>query len=207
MHYVLDIGANVGDTTIAALISYPDAHVICFEPVTSTYKILSERVWDYKDRVILNQFALSSSAGECEINLTSHNGANSILSQAEWHKELNPHVKESGKEFIQMKRLDDIYLSFPSNYFEVVKIDVEGFELHVIEGGRAFFENCVGYILIEIAFMRDDSFDDQAVFKIFALLKELGYALINVFSVHNTPAASGGLMIAQFDCVFKKIKN
>ena len=182
---MFDIGANVGDTTIAALQSYPNARIICFEPVKSTYKILEDRVEPFINRVTLKKFALSDTNENVEINITSHGGANSIAAQTDWHKEWNPHVKELKREWIETKRLDDIYHSFGQNYVDIVKIDVEGFELNVLEGGLNFFRNHVRCILIEISFMRDEALSNQSVFKIFSLLNELGFSLVNIFAIHN----------------------
>jgi len=207
VRYVMDIGANVGDTAMAALNSFPLSKVICFEPVELTYKTLKKNLRRFEDRIDLHQIALSNKNGSVEINLTTASGANSIQSQSTWHKEWNPQVREIKKEIVEVRRLDDMYKALGVNFFDIVKIDVEGLELSVLEGGQDFFKNHVGCILIEIAFMRDSSLGNQAVFKIFALLNELGFSLSNIFSVHRAPSEKNGLLIAQCDCVFIKNKN
>jgi hypothetical protein len=75
---IIDVGANVGDVTIAALKTYPKCRVICFEPVNSTSDILSARLASYGDRVTIYNEALSTTNGSGEINITSFHGANSI---------------------------------------------------------------------------------------------------------------------------------
>ena len=41
--WLLDVGANHGDVAEAALITYPDCNVLCFEPVKETFELLKKR--------------------------------------------------------------------------------------------------------------------------------------------------------------------
>ena len=132
--WVLDIGANVGDVAVAALNSYKDSRVICFEPVQKTHDVLKNRLAPFGDRVQMHKFALSNAAGVGEINITTFHGANSIAPQADFHKECNPHVQEVGKERIELVRLDDYSANFPCEHIDIMKIDVEGHELNVLKG-------------------------------------------------------------------------
>jgi hypothetical protein len=88
----------------------------------------------------------------------------------------------------------------------LLKIDVEGFELQVIQGGEVFFKDHVKSILIEISFMRDISLGEQCVFRIFSLLDKLGYALVNFIDFYPGPKDSPHLRVAQVDCVFINTK-
>lgn len=89
----------------------------------------------------------------------------------------------------------------PSQTFDIVKIDVEGHELKVLEGGRQFFRNSADVVIVEIALMRDPCFMEQSLFKLFAFFDEAGFYFINLFDVH--PTGRDDVMIAQFDCVFR----
>jgi FkbM family methyltransferase len=204
--WVLDIGANRGDVAAAALRSYPNSSVVCIEPVSETFKILEQNLACFGSRVIFKKYAFSDVAGEGEINLTNFDGANSILPQAERHQKWNPHVLEQGREKISLKRLDDELGSLPSSIFDIVKIDVEGFEVKVIEGGMNFLRDHTRSILIEISFMRDTSLSEQSVYKIFGLLHQLGYALVNLIDIYPGPNDSPNLRIAQVDCIFLNTK-
>lgn len=210
VRWILDIGANRGDVADAALRSYPNSTVLCIEPVSETFKLLKNNLAAFGSRVIFKKYAFSDVSGIGEINLTNFDGANSILPQAKCHKEWNPHVLENGTEEIILKRLDDELEFFPTPIFDIVKIDVEGFEVQVIQGGPNFFRNHVKSILIEVSFMRDTSLKNQSIYKIFHLLDDLGYAVVNLIDLYPGPEDSAHLRIAQVDCVFlntKFIKN
>jgi FkbM family methyltransferase len=206
VRWILDIGANRGDVAAAALRSYSNSTVVCIEPVSHTFELLKMGLAPFGSRAILKNYAFSNFSGKGEINLTNLDGANSILPQSKCHKEWNPHVVEQGKEEITLKRLDDEMVSFPTTIFDIVKIDVEGFELQVIQGGEVFFKDHVKSILIEISFMRDISLGEQCVFRIFSLLDKLGYALVNFIDFYPGPKDSPHLRVAQVDCVFINTK-
>ena len=203
--WFLDIGANVGDMTIKALKSYPQCQAICFEPVTQTFTTLTQNLTDYAGRHTLFNLGLSNSQEKIDINITNFHGANSILPQSELHKKVTG-VVEVAKEQIQLVKLDEISKEFPSNKIDVMKIDVEGFELNVLQGGYNFISANVDVIMIEIAPYRIDDFNLNYVSSIFEFMKSAGFSLINVYdleSINGHPS----LLLGQMDCVFRRNSN
>ena len=198
---ILDIGANVGDVTIAALKTYPECKVVCFEPVNSTLEILEKNILKYQHRVIIYKEALSSLNGVGHVNITSFHGANSIESQSKLHSEICQNVKEIGKQAVTLVRLDDIAKRFNGQKIDIMKIDVEGHEYDVILGGKEFIENNVDTIIVEASLMRDASWEKQSIIEVFNLLSEMGFRWINAFDLHHVQNSS--LMCIQMDCVFR----
>lgn len=203
--WILDIGANVGDVAESALNSYKNSCVICFEPVHKTHEVLKKRLAPYGDRAHLHKVALSNAAGVVDINITTFHGANSIAPQASFHKECNPHVQEVSKERIEVVRLDDYSANFPCEDIDIIKIDVEGHELDVLKGGIHFISSRVEFIIIEVSLMRDQSWENQAIFEIFALLKDAGFRLVNLMDLHRT--SDGSALLTQMDCVFRHVSK
>ena len=198
---IFDIGANVGDVTIAALKTYPECKVICFEPVNTTLKTLYKNTSQYRNRVTIYSEALSSINGDGHINITSFHGANSIESQSKLHSEICQNVKEIGKQAVTLVRLDDIAQRFNGQKIDIMKIDVEGHEYDVILGGKYFIKNNVDTIIVEASLMRDASLEKQSIIEVFSLLSEMGFRWINAFDLHHVENSS--LMCIQMDCVFR----
>ena len=201
--WILDVGANKGDVSEAALKKYPSSKVICFEPVSSTYLKLEQKLLKkYPERVFLYKSGLADIAGTTEINLTNFHGANSIKSQSGFHKALNPHIREVEKETISLVRLDDIFKDFPTDHIDIMKIDVEGFEKNVIDGGMAVISERVDNIIIEASFMRDPNWESQSFYVISSILYEIGFRLINIYDVHRTNELKD-MGIVQMDCIWR----
>ena len=207
VNWVMDIGANVGDVTKKALSSFPNSNVVCFEPVNNTREVLIRNLFKFKNRIHVFPFALSDSNSKGTINLMSFHGANSILNQSVFHKFSNPHVETLDTQEIELVCLDNILSELPSQFFDIVKIDVEGFELNVLRGGEYFFKNCVSTIMIEVSLMRDSNVDNQAFVEIFSLLKSYGFYLFNIFDLCYSNNENVPFVVSQFDCVFKKLNQ
>lgn len=203
--WIMDVGANVGDVAEAALKSYPQASILCFEPVNHTHSVLTKRLSPFGKRSFIYNVALSDKEESGEINITTQHGANSISPQAQFHQEFNPHVREVSKEKIQLVRLDEYASKFPSQKIDIMKIDVEGHELNVLKGGAQFISNNVDVIIIEISLMRDESLKNQAVFEIFSFLHGLGFCLLNVMDLHHIEGKA--MQLVQMDCVFRNTRK
>jgi len=187
---------------IAGLSTYPGSKVICFEPVKNTFDILTQNLKPYGNRALLFNMALGSENREGEINITTLDGADSILPQSVFHRNINPQVRETGKEKIAIVTLDDISKQFPDKNIDIMKSDVEGYERNVLNGGTGFIRSNVDTIIIEVSLQRDESWASQSIVDIFAKLRDLGFSLINIFDVYQDNDAD--MMLSQIDCVFRK---
>lgn len=202
VRWVLNVGANDGGLARASLRTFPGSSIICFEPVAGTFERLTETLRPFGDRAYLYKLALSDRSGPGEIHLTTSHGANSIEPQSPFHRFFNPHVREEGREAIALARLDDIAETLPAREIDLMVIDVEGHELNVLRGGERFIRDHVDTMIIEVALMRDQSWESQAVFEIFGLLNGLGFNLINVFDLHRSDRSD--MILVQMDCVFRQ---
>lgn len=121
--FFIDIGANIGSYTVLAS-SVIGAKTVCFEPVPSTYKRLN-------DNIIINHIgskveslnlALGNSTGEIYFS-SDQNCMNHIIANNE---------NNSNKITVNLSTLDKELKKDPF----LIKIDVEGYELPVLEGAQ-----------------------------------------------------------------------
>ena len=205
---IIDVGANIGDMTMAALRSFPNCKVICFEPVTESFSFLSNRLAAYSSRVTLIKKALSDENRITDINITSFHGANSIQKQSTFHLSANPSIFELKKESIELVKLDDYLEKFNNQKIDILKIDVEGHELNVLKGGAKFISKFVDVIIIECSIMRDESWENQSIAEIFKTLNDFGFRFINIFDVHHANLmVDPNMLCVQFDCVFRRLSS
>jgi len=133
---VLDIGANFGwYTTLCSRLCGSNGEVHAFEPVPSTLEELryNIRLNQLESNIIVNNFALGHEETTAQIYL--------FEGLPHSHASLSNLGRSDGCPFsIQVKTLDE----YARNYLRgkqvrFVKLDVEGAELNVLEGGINFF--------------------------------------------------------------------
>lgn len=136
---ILDIGANTGGWYSAYHPFFPNSYIFSIEANEECEEALKAVNPNYriallaKDNIEYNYY----------INDTFSSTGNSI------YKELTEHYTESNTKIIKKQgvRLDDI---FKDEYFDLIKMDVQGAELDIIKGGLNVVCKAQGLIL-EIA--------------------------------------------------------
>lgn len=130
---VFDVGANVGDYSASALEANPGVQLHCFEPSEAHYKLLQERL---PAQVVINPFGLSDAAETRSLHKdVDVTGLASLISRDLSH--LN----------IQLDKLEKVQLDTGDNYvarhgigrIDLMKIDVEGWEMSVLKGFSGSF--------------------------------------------------------------------
>jgi len=197
---VIDVGAFTGWYTVQAARSYPNATIVSFEPTDESAKQFLINTTIYSSRIQFHPIGLSDNAGEAIINLTTTGGANSVHPQSHEHRRQNPHVVECGKQKIILRTLDDV-LQKTSGVIDVLKIDVEGFELNVLRGAKASLAR-TKFVILEVALSRDHNVKNQNVFGIFEFLQQANFHLYSIIDIYRFDEPHPILGMAQFDAIF-----
>lgn len=169
---VLDVGANIGVYSIQTALR-TGAKIWAFEPIEENRKVLIENLRLNsmgEDRVTVLPFALGGSDGQVVMYYSRAfpGHASTDRSNAE---------RERAKEFrVERRRADDL---FPDPFERLlVKIDVEGHELEVIEGMRGILSSAhLVWICIEDVFNRDALHD---------LLQRIGFEFKAKLTPYNS---------------------
>jgi FkbM family methyltransferase len=122
---VLDIGANLGIYTItASKLVGSRGHVYAFEPVQENIRYLTENVaLNAADaNVTIVPQAVGDKAGTAEMGIAKNTGTHAIGAAAEFGTSTMVKVTTIDR-FMRGKKID------------IVKMDVEGYEGHVLRGG------------------------------------------------------------------------
>ena len=201
---IFDVGANIGTVTKSAYDSFPHAKIYAFEPVKSTYATLCENLQRRTDRVLPFNIGFFNANQKIEINLSSFHPSSSIIEQSKDITETYLHIKEIGKEEIEVRTMDSFVTEHSIGKIDVVKIDVEGVEREVIEGGRETLKNQVDNVLIELSLLRRNR-ESEYWLDICHDLYELGFMLINLYDVARYERKDR-TYLAQMDAYFSKKK-
>ena len=170
----IDIGANIGIFSLMASdVAGPNGSVVVVEPNPVTFGFLAEIIAHNKtfDNIIMLQLAISDSLGLLPLQL---NGDDSILMER-----ASLIHREAGARIVNVftNRLDNI---LPANVKpDIMKIDVEGAELEVLDGSRGTIEAAKPMVCIEVHGLYFDH-PEKHVEAVFSFFESVGYQGVNV---------------------------
>jgi len=148
---IFDIGSNIGLFTKAICdeCNYHSIHL--FEPSKKYYNISKNVLKNYKNLYFYN-IGCGNKNKEKEILYLAgekNYGWNTFLIKDP--KQEKDFYKKMNKEYCNIYTLDYIFDKYNINKVDFIKIDVEGYEVRVIEGGYNTIKKFKPYLLVEVA--------------------------------------------------------
>lgn len=170
---ILDIGANEGQFARMAREIWPGAFIHSFEPLPQVHAVLAQG-FTGDDRFKAHKVALSDRAGSQIMHCSAFSPSSSLLPMAEVHKQEWPQSASHTDVEVELLPLDDWARdSAPLQGPLLVKIDVQGFELHVIDGGVGTLAKAE-VVVLEASF--HEFYEGQPLFAdIHARMQALGF--------------------------------
>lgn len=136
----LDVGANIGCTALA--LSQLCDQVHAFEPSPSTFHLLAENIRQAAN-VTAHNLGLSDKRRRAELTFSPKNRSGGYISGTRAN---GYHVHES----VALDTLDRTMKKLHIQRVDFVKIDVEGFEGHVIRGAKRMLRNFRPVVVMEL---------------------------------------------------------
>ncbi|MGE0862255.1 MAG: FkbM family methyltransferase [Vicinamibacterales bacterium] len=141
---VIDVGANVGQTTLAVLRAFPTASVHAFEPVRSTFDLLHQAV-GCDPRVRLNHQAVSDRPGLVHVQLEAASDMSHVVTGAAGGG--------VGVESVAAVTLDGYCEQHAIAHIDILKSDTEGHDLQVLMGARGLLDQGrIDWVFVEVTF-------------------------------------------------------
>lgn len=166
-----DVGANAGYMSLSVAAAVPDARVYAFEPIPDLAQAIAASAnANGFDRLEAFNAALSSCTSIIDLHLTTHTIHASMVARAEGARRLR----------VQAFALDELIAANALPPPHMIKIDVEGAEALVFEGGKKTLATHHPCLVFEC--------DDNALRfghspkSILVMLQNLGYDSFEVFS-------------------------
>ncbi|MEZ4904860.1 MAG: FkbM family methyltransferase [Spirosomataceae bacterium] len=169
---ILDIGANQGYFAKEMREMFPKAFIHCFEPLPDCFNQLLRNT--QKDNLILcYPVGLGNQSEILTMYQNDYSPSSSLLEMTDLHIRNFPQTEHTRPQQVAIQRLDDLLKDTTLQAPILVKIDVQGFEDKVIEGGQLILKQADA-LLIEMSFV--PLYHEQLLFHdIYGLLTDLGF--------------------------------
>ena len=171
----LDIGANKGNYS-KLLLRNTETKVIAFEPMQGSFTDLKKIKEIYGNRIDLFNFAIGDENAQKKIYFSDDRSE-----LASFNKDSNKlsFVKNKNKlsQIVNIKKIDDLDILKNVKNIDLIKIDTEGYEMNVIEGGL----NLINHIkpkFIQIEFNWHQLLNSQTIYNFSRILKDYKIAQI-----------------------------
>ena len=155
--HIVDVGANVGDTTALIKSSNKNVKILCVEG-NSAYTSLLNKNYADDDSVIIEETFCSDISETKSISLDTKSGTATI--------DLNS-VSDTQAKFLT---LDEIIQKHPE-FIEVdlIKVDTDGFDYKVLRGANEILRNKQPFVFFELdkSFLSKNNENIMSIFDIF----------------------------------------
>lgn len=174
--FLLDVGANDGEYSrlLRSELGYRGP-IVSFEPLSGVFAKLEAASRNDPEWRALNH-ALGAVETEATIHVAGNSYSSSLLPMLDSHREALPQSTPVGSETIRVRRLDDVMSELPPwpgrGY---LKIDTQGFEAQVLEGGAATLRR-IDYVEMELSLV--PLYAGQALFpELCTTMRGMGFVL------------------------------
>jgi len=191
---IFDVGAHIGESVTFLKKSFPDSSLYSFEPDPESFSILTSSVGGMSQCF---NIALSDADGTACFYRNSISHTNSLhkvntkskdsigIARAVENGDLS-YIQDFNQEIdVPTMRLDTFTLEHAIDHIDLLKIDVQGAECAVLEGGVSSLEK-TKVIILEISFF--DYYDKQTSFMdVEKIIHPLGFRLFTISEISNNP--------------------
>ena len=128
---LIDVGGNVGDWASDFRLFFPNSDIVAFEPDPRAYAAYAAR-FRTAARVTVHNIALSNMKGEAMFRMAEESVYSSLEAYASTQDERNIRLADACK--VPLETLDSVAIDMSDYESVVLKIDVQGHEIEVLQG-------------------------------------------------------------------------
>jgi FkbM family methyltransferase len=173
---VLDVGANVGQLALACAARFREAEIVAFEPLPRAAAGVRRNA-ARESRIQILEYALGEASGTLPFYERAYSHVSSPLPINPANTQPNYDPRQVEVIAVEVRRLDEVCRTLALRPPVLLKLDVQGFELQVLDGAGTLLPESVDYVVVECAFTQlyrgQPSFDE-----VHAALGDRGYELV-----------------------------
>jgi FkbM family methyltransferase len=197
-HTVIDVGANVGQFSVAVDRLYPEATVYPVEPDPRTAARLKANVGKRLAKNVRTT-AVGDYVGTASFHVNSDTQVSSLLNLGKDRLESFPKSQVVESVTVPVTTLDAIFGADELASPILIKIDVQGFEDRVINGAKMLLER-TKWVLMEVSF--SSLYEGESDFTtILNIMHAHGFRFLRPMNFHISPVTGE---IIEMDALFEK---
>lgn len=143
---VIDVGANIGFTSIALSALCPRGKIAAVEPLPRAFALLEENL-STADARNVSTFNIALGKERCELNMQ---GNHDFLAGSFIADKFSVPYADHFSEVVPVHPLDDVFPTMGLSGLDAMKVDVEGFELDVFEGAQSTLSTYKPLVFMEM---------------------------------------------------------
>ena len=195
---VIDVGANRGQFAVFARHRWPDARLLCFEPLPRPRDVLISLASDLGNAEVM-PFAIADESGRRVMQVAEADDSSSLLAASASQLEAFPAAAKVDEVAVDVRSLDDVLDLSDLRPPALLKIDVQGAELDVLRGAsRVLKSECE--LLVECSLV--ELYEGQALIdETIRFANERGFRLMGLSPPFRAPDGTP----LQCDLLFSRI--
>lgn len=190
---IIDVGANRGDWTKLALSIFPNSSFIMIEPQDEMEELLNNISVEHKNISYIKAGA-GSKNGELIQTIYDDLSGSTFLPKAD-----EKLIRIGKQRLTQVLMLDTIIADYSGFNPDIIKIDVQGFELEVLKGANSIFSKTELFIIETSLYRFRDNMPVSR--EIIEFMNACGYEIYDITEYLRRPYDSA---LGQIDVAFAK---
>jgi FkbM family methyltransferase len=179
---ILDIGANNGSTALELAQRFPAARIFSFEPHPTTYALLTAATCG-NPRIHTTNSAVGANPGTLPMSVYTESRVNTLIPSFHQPGRFEPTPSID----VPVTTVDEFCAQHAIATIDLLKIDTEGFDLHVLEGtSNILARHAVRFIYVECNDLQVAPTDPgTGLLAIDNFLRPFGYRYIATYNDYN----------------------
>lgn len=194
---ICDIGAHHGEISLKLAGLFPAAKIYSFEPYSHSFDVLC-KIGEKNPNILPINCALSSANGELNLYVNAQDSTNSLSPTGEMGKKYQSWQTETvSTEVVQVLTLNSWGKQNSIKEIELLKLDVQGFELSALQGAQDYLSSSVRLIYTEVEFVKIYK-ENCLYFELENFLRQFNFEL---FQLYNLTSGEDGQLVTG-DAIF-----
>jgi FkbM family methyltransferase len=197
----VDVGANAGQYASTLRQHGFAGRMVSYEPVAAPFARLEAEV--ARDQMwACRNLAISDSDGTAVINVAGNTESSSLLRMRSLHSDVYPDSAYVGEQSVAVRRLDTALAEEQLPTPHLLKIDVQGLELHVLRGAPL---TLAATSLLDVELSLGELYEGQAQYR--EVLSFLSSAGLEPISFDNGFADAAADIALQINVLFARVSR